>query len=78
MSKVKELDKIGVVGAYHIRVIKIADKIIGVDIRKYIQTPAYSGYTKQGIFIPIKNVNEFHKLWNEAKEKVEELNKNEK
>ena len=46
-----------------------------VDIRKYVNSETFQGFTRQGISIPIEKVDELKKLLEDVNHEIEELRK---
>jgi hypothetical protein len=49
--------------------------IAGVTIRKYIESEKYTGFTKEGVRIPLEKWNEFKKLVDEADKEIKNVPK---
>ena len=71
----KELKKIGSIEISDTSKLKFTiisiNKDKCVNIRKFIETEDYTGYTKQGVIVRQENLGRFHKLLHKAIKEVE-------
>jgi len=72
-SEFRQIKMIGSVengtGRYDVRIVEVREKRY-IDVRKYVISDEYKGYTKQGMMLPKKTCREVSKLMKQARMEI--------